>query len=112
MPTLRNVTAFIGTAAAASAFGLAALVTAGNAGATSIDDTYISVLKDQGIEAPSTAEAVGMAHKVCSMIDHGNDLVDAVSAVSDATGLQMEDSAFIVGASVASYCPQYSSMIA
>jgi len=112
MPTVRNITAFVGTAAAASAFGLAALMGAGTAGASSIDDTFISVLEDEGIEAPSAAEAISVGHEVCVMIDEGSDLVDAVTAVSDATGLEMEDSAFIVGASVASYCPEHESMIA
>ncbi len=112
MPALRNLTAFVGTAAAASAFGLAALMTAGTAGAGSIDDTFISVLEEEGIEAPSTAEAIAVGHDVCVMIGGGSDLVDAVTAVSEATGLEMEDSAFVVGASVASYCPEHESMIA
>ena len=63
MPTFRHLTAFIGTAAAASALGLAALVSAGTAGATSTDDIFVSVLEDEGIQAPSTAEAVSTAHR-------------------------------------------------
>ena len=111
MPTLRHFTAFVGTAAAASAFGLAALVSAGTASASAIDDTFMSVLEDEGIEAPSTREAISVAHDVCGVIEEGGDLVDAVTSVSDFTGLEMEDSAFFVGASVASYCPEYGDMI-
>ena len=108
MITARKFAAFIGTAAAASALGLAALVGAGAAGATSLDDTFISVLADEGIEAPSTAEAVSTALDVCGLFDDGGDLYDAVSEVSDYTELGIEDSAFFVGASVATYCPEYS----
>jgi Protein of unknown function (DUF732) len=112
MPALRHFTALVGTAAAASALGLAALVTAGTAGAGSVDDTFMSVLADEGIEAPSTVEAVSAAHGVCMVFDDGLTLVDAVSAVSDVTGLSMESSAFFVGASVATYCPEHEGAIA
>lgn len=115
MPTLRTFTAFAGTAAAASAFALAALVAAGTAGATVItptDDTFISVISEAGIEPPSLEEAIATAYDVCIVFDEGGDLVDAVTAVSDYTGLEMEDSAFFVGASVASYCPEYESVVA
>jgi hypothetical protein len=107
MPALRHLTAFIGTAAAASALGLAALVSAGSAGATSTDDIFISVLADEGIQAPSTDEAVSVALDVCTVFDDGGDLYDAVNEVSEYTELNTDDSAFFVGASVASYCPEH-----
>ena len=112
MPTLRHFTALVGTAAATSAFGLAALLSAGTAGASVIDDTFIGVLEDQGIEAPSTQEAVSVAYDVCAVLDDGGDIYDAVNAVSDYTELDMADSAFIVGASVASYCAEFEDLIA
>ncbi len=111
MPALRHLTAFIGTAAAASALGLAALVSAGTAGATSTDDIFVSVLEDEGIQAPSTAEAVSTAHDVCAVFDDGGDLYDAVDQVSKYTELGMNDSAFFVGASVATYCPEHEAAI-
>jgi hypothetical protein len=111
MTTVRHFTAFIGTAAAASALGLAALVSAGTANAGATDDMFISVLADQGIEAPSTEEAVSTALEVCTLFDHGQDLYAATTAVSEYTELGFEDSAFFVGASVAAYCPEHEAAI-
>lgn len=107
MTSLRHLTAVIGAAAVASSLGLAALVSSGTAGASTTDDMFIKVLADEGISAPSTKEAVSTAHDVCALFDHGKDLYAAVSAVSDYTELEAEDSAFFVGASVATYCPEH-----
>jgi uncharacterized protein DUF732 len=107
----RTLTALIGTTVAASTLGLAALASAGVASAGSMDDTFLSVLSDEGIKPSSSKEAIKTAHAVCAVFDEGLTLVDAVSAVSDYTGLAMEDSAFFVGASVASYCPEHEDAI-
>jgi hypothetical protein len=60
---------------------------------------------------PSGKEAISTAHAVCAVFDDGLSLVDGVSAVSDHTGLGMEDAAFFVGASVASYSPEHEQLI-
>ncbi|MBY0290644.1 MAG: DUF732 domain-containing protein [Mycobacteriaceae bacterium] len=107
MPTFRHLTAAIAAAAAAS-LGIAALVGAGMAGATTTtDDMFVSVLTDEGIQPPSTEEAVSLAYDVCVMFDQGQSLYDAVGSVSDTTDLTTEDSAFFVGAAVATYCPEH-----
>jgi Protein of unknown function (DUF732) len=114
MFTLRHLTTFVGTAAAGTAFGLAALVTAGTAGATvitPIDDTFISVISDAGIEPPSVEEAIAVANDVCLNLDSGATLVDSVYAVADYTGLATEDAAYFAGASIASYCPEYLELV-
>jgi hypothetical protein len=108
---VRRLTAFAGAAAAATGLGLAVLASAGPAGASTVDDTFLSVISDQGIEPPSAQEAIDVAHEVCWVIDDGGDLVDAISAVSDYTELDFEDSAFFVGASIASYCPEHEALI-
>lgn len=107
MPTFRHLTAFIGAAAVASTLGIAALVSAGVAGATTTDDMFVSVLADEGITPPSTQDAVSLAFDVCSMFDKGQSLYDAVGSVSTTTDLVQEDSAFFVGAAVATYCPEH-----
>ena len=76
---VRRFTTFVGAAAAASSLGLAALASAATAGAGTVDDTFISVITDQGIEPPSAGEAISVAHDVCTVIDDGGDLVDAIS---------------------------------
>jgi hypothetical protein len=104
-------TALIGTAAATTVLGLAAFASTGVASAGSVDDTFLTVISAEGIKPPSAKEAISVAHDVCAVIDEGGDLVDAVTAVSDYTELNMEDSAFFVGASVASYCPEHEAVI-
>ena len=108
---VRRIATFVGTAAAATGLGLAALASAATAGATVADDTFITVITDQGIEPPSTEEAIGVAHDVCAVIDDGGDLVDAITEVFDYTELDFEDSAFFVGASIATYCPEHEGLI-
>jgi hypothetical protein len=107
MPAYRHLTALIGTAAVTCTMGIAALVSTGIAGANTTDDMFVSVLADQGIQPPSTQEAVSLAGDVCKMFDTGQSLYYAVDSVSDTTTLTQEDSAFFVGASVATYCPEH-----
>ena len=106
-----RITTFVGTAAVTAALGLAAFASAGVATASTVDDTFITVITEQGIEPPSVREAIGVARDVCVVFENGGDLAEAVSAVSDYTELGMEDSAFFVGASVASYCPEHEAVI-
>ena len=106
-----RLTTLIGTAAAASALGLAALTSTAVASASTIDDTFITVITDEGIQPPSTREAISVAHDVCSVLNEGGDLVDAVSSVSNYTDLETEDAAFFVGASIATYCPEHEGLI-
>lgn len=108
---VRRAATFVATAAAAAGLGLAALTSAATAGASSADDTFIQVISDQGIEPPSAEEAISLAHDVCNVLDSGGDLVDAVTTVSDYTELDAHDSAYIVGASIGTYCPEHEAVI-
>ncbi|HET6733356.1 DUF732 domain-containing protein [Mycobacterium sp.] len=108
---VRRAATFLGTAAAVAGLGLAALGSAATAGASSADDTFMEVIGDHGIEPPSAEEAIGLAHDVCSVLDDGGDLVDAVTAVSNYTDLDDRDSAYIVGASIGTYCPEHEAVI-
>jgi hypothetical protein len=111
MPTFRHLTAFIGAAAVASTLGIAALVSAGAAGASTLDDAFVGALSEHGIQAPSTEEAVSLASDVCSMFDKGQSVTSAVSNVSSTTDLTEEDAAFLVGLSVGTYCPEHTAAI-
>lgn len=101
----------VAVAAAVGALGIAAVATAGAAAANTVDDTFIEVITQQGIQPPSNKEAISVAHDACAVIDRGGDLSGAINAVSDVTKLDFEDSAFFVGASIASYCPEHESLI-
>jgi Protein of unknown function (DUF732) len=107
----RRITILVGAATAATGIGLAALASAATAGATVADDTFITVITDQGIEPPSADEAISVAYDVCAVIDDGGDLLDAITSVSDYTDLDFENSAFFVGASIATYCPEHEALI-
>nr|WP_090344306.1 DUF732 domain-containing protein [Mycolicibacterium malmesburyense]CRL75708.1 hypothetical protein CPGR_03675 [Mycolicibacterium malmesburyense] len=99
------------TAAAVGALGIAAFATTGVAAANTVDDTFIEVINQQGIQPPSDAEAISVAHDACAVIDGRGDIAAAVDAVSEATKLDFEDSAFFVGAAIASYCPEHEDLI-
>ena len=47
---MNRLTTIIGTAIATSALGLAALASTGVASASKVDDTFISVITDEGIQ--------------------------------------------------------------
>jgi hypothetical protein len=107
MATFHHLTAVIGAAAVASTLGIAALLGAGAAGATSTDDMFMDVLAEQGIFPPATAVAVSTAYDACAVFEDGGGLYDAVNYISANTDLNTDDSAFFVGASVATYCPEH-----
>ena len=111
MPTLRHLTAFIGAAAARPPSASPRSSAAGTAGATAIDDIFISVLADEGIEAPSTRKRSASPTTSARCSTRAETLSTPSTAVSDYTDLEMEDSAFFVGASVATYCPEHEAAI-
>ena len=60
------------TSLTAAALGLAALGLAGNAGASSVDDTFLAQLQADGIQPPTAARAISDAHAVCRALDAGH----------------------------------------
>jgi Protein of unknown function (DUF732) len=75
----------------------------------SIEDTFISVLDERGITYPDEATAIGAAEEVCGLFDEGNGLLGVIASVESETGFSTEDAGFFTGASVAAFCPEYSS---
>lgn len=75
----------------------------------SIEDTFISVLDERGITYPDEATAIGAAEEVCGLFDEGNGLLGVIAIVESETGFSTEDAGFFTGASVQSFCPEYSS---
>ena len=62
----------------------------------------------QGIKPPSAREAIGVAEDVCSILDDGGDLLDAVSAVADYTDLELRGLGVLTSARRSpSYCPEH-----
>ena len=72
-----RLTKFAGTALVAGALGLAAVATAGTAGAvSSTDDTFLTEISGEGIAYDSPKAAIYDAHDVCNALDDGADPVD------------------------------------
>jgi hypothetical protein len=104
----RNLTKFAGTAIVAGALGLAAVATAGTAGAlSSVDDTFLKVISAEGIGYDSPKDAIYAAHDVCFALDDGADPVDLGLDLLDDTDLTTQQAATFVIAAVDSYCPEY-----
>ena len=100
-------TKFAGTALVAGALGLAAVATAGTAGAlSSVDDTFLTEISAEGISYDSPKDAIYAAHDVCFALDEGADPVDLGMEILDDTDLTTDQAAVFVLASVGNYCPE------
>ena len=99
---------FAGTALVAGGLGLAAVATAGTAGAiSSTDDTFLKEITAEGIGYDSPKDATYAAHDVCSAIDEGADPVDLGMEILENTDLTTDQAAGFVVSSVSNYCPEY-----
>ena len=81
-PTRRFRKSVAGTTLAAAALGMAALITAGTAGAGSVNDAFIAQLDNDGITPPSVA-------------------------VAETTGLSVKGAKVFALDAAQAYCPQY-----
>ncbi|ULE32080.1 DUF732 domain-containing protein [Mycobacterium sp. IDR2000157661] len=96
---------------AAAAVALAALGSAATAAATSVDDAFIDVISERGIAFTSADAAVEAGLVVCSLVDDGATPVEAAEIVDEESGLSAPNAGFFVGASIASFCPEYGDLI-
>jgi hypothetical protein len=104
-------TKFAGTALVAGALGLAAVATAGTAGAiSSTDDTFLREISAEGITYDSPRAAIVAAHHVCFAIEDGADPVDLGLEILENTDLTTDQAALFVVSSVGNYCPEYGSL--
>ncbi|MGO3325354.1 DUF732 domain-containing protein [Gordonia sp. (in: high G+C Gram-positive bacteria)] len=68
------------------------------------DDVFLQVLRDRGI--PANSASIEAAHAVCDALDAGATIVQVISASVEGYG--SSDGAYVAGAGIAAYCPQYS----
>lgn len=73
------------------------------------DLAFIAVLDDRGIEYSSEEQAIEVAHSVCTALAAGATFADLIVAAGDV--YSMEDTGFIIGASIGGYCPEFASAI-
>jgi Protein of unknown function (DUF732) len=108
MNAAHRLTKFAGTAIVAGALGLAAVATAGIAGAiSSTDDAFLTEISSEGIAYDTPKAAISNAHYVCDALDEGADPVDLGQEILDNTDLTTHQAAVFVVASVGNYCPEY-----
>ena len=75
---------FAASALVAGGLGLAAVATAGTAGAiSSTDDTFLAEITAEGISYDSPKDAIYAAHDVCFALDDGADPVDLGMEILD-----------------------------
>jgi hypothetical protein len=104
-------TKFAGSALVAGALGLAAVATAGTAGAiSSTDDSFLRDISAEGIAYDSPRAAISAAHEVCFALDDGADPVDLGMEILENTDLDTDQAALFVASSVDNFCPEYGSL--
>jgi hypothetical protein len=104
-------TKIAGTALVAGALGLAAVATAGNAGALrSTDDAFLNDIKSEGISYDNAKAAISNAHYVCSSLADGAKPAELGQDILVHTDLSVHQAAAFLVASVDNYCPEYAGL--
>ncbi|MGD1208361.1 DUF732 domain-containing protein [Mycobacterium seoulense] len=99
---LRNRAAIGAVALAGSAVLFAA-----PASADQHDDAFIAEIQRNGVVFTDRGAAIAAGHNMCAGLDKGKTPTSLVLNVVRATDLSAHEAAFLLGAAVASYCPQH-----
>ena len=95
------------TVAAAAVF-VALIPAAAAANPTTDDDiAFLAVLRSNHVYYHDPDAMVRVGHDVCSAIAAGDSEQDAVQVIVNGGSYTAHDAAFIVGAAVAAYCPEF-----
>jgi len=85
---------------------------------TGIDGVYLATLHDLGnqyIDSSSDTLLIQIGHQVCDALDQGVTVYDLIAALANSgnftTSASQEAVGYIIGVSVAAYCPQYTSQV-
>lgn len=90
----------------------AAVVFAAPATADQKDDSFIAEIQRHGVVFGDRGAAIAAGHNMCAGLDKGRTPSSLVMGVARATDLSAHEAAFLLGASVASYCPQHRATLA
>lgn len=85
----------------------AALAFAAPASADDTDDAFIAGLSKGGITMPDNDDAIAKARRVCAGIAANPNASVLAIQLARQTDLSVKQSAYFVGLSIATYCPQY-----
>lgn len=76
--------------------------------ADTTDDVFLEALYENGIgENFSASSKIAAAHSVCAGFAKGYDAMTIANDMANSNGMTIHDMGFFIGASTASYCPQY-----
>ena len=96
------------SAVGAVALSVAALLFAPRAAADDNDDAFLAALTGAGIVINDRDSAIATGHMVCDGLQKGQSRSNLVLSTMKGTNLSPRSAGFIIGAAVASYCPQFS----
>ncbi|BBZ69420.1 DUF732 domain-containing protein [Mycobacterium paraseoulense] len=91
----------------AIALAAAGVLFAAPASADQNDDAFIAEIQRNGVVFSDRGAAIAAGHNMCAGLDKGKTPTSLVLNVVRATDLSAHEAAFLLGASVASYCPQH-----
>lgn len=78
---------------------------------SSTDIAFLAVLDHYGITYPSPSAAIAGGHAICKLLDDGMKPYTVGLFVEKNSGLDMQHTAYLVGASIGAYCPEHESDI-
>lgn len=100
----------LGNWAAIAAISGAAVLFAAPACADQKDDSFLAEIQRKGIVFTDRGAAIAAAHDMCAGLDKGKTPTSLVLNLVRATDLSAHEAGYLLGASVASYCPQHRSV--
>lgn len=69
---------------------------------------FLDVVRGEGVRFPSDEAAVRYGREICADVDRtGSVTVTALARFADPAPLSADDAAFMVGASIAAFCPEH-----
>ncbi|OBG83369.1 hypothetical protein A9X05_02250 [Mycobacterium sp. E3298] len=89
----------------------AAVFFAAPASADQIDDSFLAEIQRNGIVFTDRGAAIAAGHNMCAGLDKGKSPTSLVLNVVRATDLSAHEAGYLLGAAVASYCPQHRAAI-
>ena len=96
---------------AAVLLSAAALLFAAPASADQNDDVFVGALQRHGITFSDRNAAIAAGHNMCAGLDKRQTPTALVMNVVEATDLSARDAGYLLGASVAYYCPQHRGVV-
>lgn len=109
--TRSDIRAWVFTLVAPFLLVAAYLLTAPPAQADVAEDAFINALDSEGITYPNRGYAINAGHILCGQLNRGASLIRVVTNLYAESELTLDQSAFMVGASIGSFCDWHADKI-